>query len=50
MPSQSIIDRQNNDLQRAANWLRTINPALIVAATYIEHSNGLAIFRNVAIE
>ena len=50
MPSQSIIDRQNNDLQRAANWLRTINSSLIVAATYIEHTNGMAVFRNVEIE
>lgn len=50
MPSQSIIDRQNNDLQRAANWLRTINSSLMVAATYIEHTNGFAVFRNVEIE
>jgi len=50
MPKQSIIDRQNSDLQRAANWLRTINSSLVVSATYIEHEKGMAIFRNVEIE
>lgn len=50
MPQSTIIERQTNDLQRAANWLLSVDKTLAVYATYITHENGAVSFKAIEIE
>ena len=50
MPQNSIVERQSNDLQRAANWLRGLDKNLVVHATYISQQNGIAKFKPIELE
>lgn len=50
MPQDTIIGRQINDLQRAANWLRSVSKDLAIYATYIAQENGIASFKSIDLE
>lgn len=50
MPIDTIIERQASDMQRAANWLRTLNPSLVITATYITPQKGAIDFRYIPLE
>lgn len=50
MPIDIIIERQAADMQRAANWLRTLNPSLVIMATYITPQKGMIDFRQIPLE
>jgi len=50
MPSDIIMDRQASDMQRAANWLRTLDPTLTITAMYIAHQKEMASFKQIPLE
>ena len=50
MPQETIAERQINDLQRAANWLRSVSKGLAIHATYITKENCIASFKSIELE
>lgn len=50
MPQDTIVGRQTNDLQRAANWLRSVSKDLEIYATYIAQEGGIASFKSIELE
>jgi carbonic anhydrase len=50
MPRDTIVGRQINDLQRAANWLHSVNKDLAIFATYITQESCVVSFKSIELE